>query len=130
MRAALTETYLRLASERGDAALTKDERLLALSALFNVSPSLDSHSSPPTWPKKPSKVLARPARSKCSTMLDLSEHRLGQLLSEAVGAGVPAGPDFFAHGGDARAAAFSFACVLPEPLSTPRITRPRGSSTR
>jgi hypothetical protein len=42
MRAALTETYLRLASERGDAALTKDERLLALSALFNFSPSADS----------------------------------------------------------------------------------------
>jgi hypothetical protein len=36
MRASLTETYLRLASERGEAALTKDERLLALAALFEL----------------------------------------------------------------------------------------------
>ena len=48
-------------------------------------------------------------------LLDLSEHRLGQLLSQAVGAGVAAGLDFFAHGGDAGAAAFSFPGVLGPP---------------
>ena len=53
--------------------------------------------------------------TEAARLLDLSEHRLGQLLSSAVRAGVPAGLDSFAHGGDADAAAFSFPGVLGPP---------------
>ena len=38
------------------------------------------------------------AESAC--LLDLPEHRLGELLAQSVGAGVPAGLDFCAHGLD------------------------------
>ncbi len=44
--------------------------------------------------------------------LDLPEHRLGQLLAQPIGGCVSAGLDLLAHGGDARAAAFSLGGVL------------------
>jgi len=40
------------------------------------------------------------AESAC--LLDLPEHRLGELLAQPVGAGVPAGLDLCAHGLDSR----------------------------
>ena len=50
--------------------------------------------------------------AEAARLLDLAEHRLGQLLPQAIGAFAAAGLDFLAHGGDARAAAFSCAGVL------------------
>ena len=52
----------------------------------------------------------QPELAEAARLLDLSEHRLGQLLARAIGAGMTAGLDF--HGDDARAAALSFPCVL------------------
>ena len=53
--------------------------------------------------------------AKAARLLDLSEHRLGQLLAQGIGAVVAAGLDLFAHRGDARAAAFSRAGVFGPP---------------
>src|SRR5271166_6213262 len=50
--------------------------------------------------------------TEAARLLDLSEHRLRQLLPQAIGTLVAAGLDLLAHRGDARAAAFSRAGVL------------------
>jgi hypothetical protein len=50
--------------------------------------------------------------TKAARLPDLSEHRLGQLPAQAIGAFVAAGLDLLAHRGDARAPAFSFSRVL------------------
>src|SRR5271167_4602020 len=59
--------------------------------------------------------LVEPAQqelTEAAGLLDLPEHRLGQLLAQAIRGVVSAGLDFLAHGGDACAAAFSLCCVL------------------
>src|SRR5271165_3617770 len=59
--------------------------------------------------------LVEPAHqelTEAAGLLDLPEHRLGQLLAQPIRGCVSASLDFLAHGGDARAAAFSVRCVL------------------
>ena len=50
--------------------------------------------------------------AEAARLLDLAEHRFGQLFPQPVRAGMAAGLDLLAHGGDAGAAAFSRAGVL------------------
>jgi len=50
--------------------------------------------------------------AEAARLLDLSEHRLRQLLPQAIGADVAAGLDLLAHRGDAPTAAFS-RCQVP-----------------
>ena len=53
--------------------------------------------------------------TEASRLLDLSEHRLGQLLAQAIEAFVAAGLDFLPHRGEARAAALSHGRMLRPP---------------
>src|SRR5271157_6137386 len=50
--------------------------------------------------------------TEAASLLDLPEHRLGQLLAQAIRGFVSAGLDLLTHGGDARASALSVSRVL------------------